>query len=335
MISVASSHTVLGRHAEALKLFEETWSLQKTHLGLDHPDTLRGMNGVAVSYANLGRHVDAVKLYEKTLELERAKLGSDHPDTFQTMYNLAISYAALGRQMDALQLREEALALHKAKLGPDHPRTLMSMNSVAWSYAALGRHADALKLHEETLALQKARLGPDHRDTLLTMWGVAHNLVKLGRDAEALPVIDECLGRVTSKIVAPQLLRCVIDLRMQHFEQAGDAAGCQQTAEMWENLKRTDADSLYKAACLRAVTAAAYRAADKSSTSIQQAEAEADRAMAWLRQAVAEGYQNGARLKEDKNLDALRERADFAKLITALQASPSGMGVRQPANMAK
>jgi serine/threonine protein kinase len=327
MYNLAISYAVLGRQAEALALREETLALMKATLGPDHPDTLRGMNGLACSYAALSRHADAVKLYEETLALQKAMLGPDHPDTFQTMYNLAISYAALGRHSDALELREETLALHKARLGPEHPRTLMSMNNVASSYAAVGRYADALKLYEETLALQKARLGPDHPDTLSSMSGVAQTLVKLNRGAEALPVIDECARRAMATTAAPRLLPCLMDLRLRHFEKTRDAAGCRQTAEMWENLKRTDADSLYRAACVRAVTAAVVRAADTFGDGGREADAEADQAMAWLKQAVAAGYSNAAHLKQDRDLDALRGRADFLKLVTCWKSSEAEHGI--------
>jgi tetratricopeptide (TPR) repeat protein len=195
----------------------------------------------------------------------------------------------------------------------------MSMNNVAWSYAALGRHAEALQLYEKTLRLQKAGLGPDHPDTLWSTWGVADSLVKLNRAAEALPLIDEAIPYAAAG-TTPRLLRSLIDLRLRYCEKAGDARGCRQTAEMWENLKFTDAKSLYRAGRLRAVTGAVIRAADTSSVGGKQAEAEADRAMAWLKQAVAAGYKNAARLKQDRDLDALRDRTDFAKLITRLEA---------------
>jgi serine/threonine protein kinase/tetratricopeptide (TPR) repeat protein len=318
MYSLANSYNVLGRHTDALKLRKETLALMKANFGPDHPETYRSLNGLAVSCAHLGRHADALQLYEKTLALQKARLGADHPDTFQTMYNLAISYAALGRHTDALKLREETLALHKARLGPEHPRTLMSMNNVAWSYAALGRHADALKLYEKTLALQKAGLGPDHPDTLWSMWGVAHNLVKLNRGAEAMPLIDEWAKHARASTSSP-LLRCLMNLRLRHYEKARNAEGCRQTAEMWENLKRTDGNSLYNAACLRAVTAAVIRVADMSPAGGKQSDDEADRAMAWLRQAVAAGYRNAVHMKQDKDLDALRERADFMKLLMRLE----------------
>src|SRR5262249_20608110 len=145
-----------------------------------------------------------------------------------------------------------------------------------------GRHADALKLCEETLSLRRAKLGPDHPDTLLSMGGVAESLVKLDRGPEAVPVIDDCVQRATGKVVHPHLLPGLMVLRLRLFEKARDAVGCGQPAEMWETLKRADADSLYNAACMRAVTAAVLRAADMSPEGGKQADAEADRAVAWL-----------------------------------------------------
>ena len=88
---------------------------------------------------------------------------------------------------------------------------------------------------------------------------------------------------------------------------------------MWESLRRTDAAGLYNAARMRAVTAAVLRAADRSPEGGKQADAEADRAMAWLTQAVAAGYKNAAHMAQDKDLDTLRDRADFTKLVMMLE----------------
>ena len=200
MNNLAMSYAALGRHAEALKLHEETLALKKSKLGPDHPDTLSSMNNLAISYAALGRHAEALKLRGETLTLRKAKLGPDHPDTLTSMNNLAVSYADLGRQAEALKLREETLALRKAKLGPDHPDTLKSMNNLAISYADLGRHAEALKLYEETLALRKAKLGPDHPDTLYSMNNLAVSYAALGRQAEALKLHEETLALRKAKL---------------------------------------------------------------------------------------------------------------------------------------
>jgi serine/threonine protein kinase/tetratricopeptide (TPR) repeat protein len=311
----------LGRRADALRLREETLALQQATLGPDDPDTLWSMYSLANSYTVLGRHAEALQLREEALALQKARLGLDHPDTLRGMNGLACTYADLGRQTKAVELYEQTLALQKAALGPDHPDTFQTMYNLANRYAALGRHDDALKLREETLDLHKAKLGPDHPRTLASMRVVAESLLALDRGAEAVPILDDCLRRAAGKTIHPCLLTGVMVLRLRCFEKAGDAAGCRQTAEMWEDLKRTDADSLYNAARLRAVTAVVFRAADTSPAGSEQADAEADRAMAWLRQAAAAGYKNAAHVKQDKDLDALRDRADFAKLVTVLEGT--------------
>ena len=321
MNNLATSYYALGRHTEALKLREEALALQKAKLGPDHPYTLASMNNLARSYAALGRQAEALKLYEETLVLRKAKHGPDHPETLWSMNNLATSYADLGRHAEALKLGEETLALRKAKLGPDHPDTLLSMYNLAVSYAALGRQAEALKLREETLALQKAKLGPDHPNTLLSMYSLAQSLVDLDRPSESVAIIDDCLRRVEGKVVDPRLVPFALELRLRACAKQKDASGCRQTAELWEKLDRKDAGSLYNAACYRAVTAGVLRADDRTPHAGEQADAEADIAMGWLAKAVAAGYdapQHLANMARDRDLDALRDRADFRRLLGEL-----------------
>ena len=235
------------------------------------------------------------------------------------MTNLANSYGGDGRQADALKLREQTVALQKVKLGPDHPDTLMGMHNLANSYAKLERGPDALKLNEETLARRKVKLGVNHPDTLSSMWSVASNLIKLDRGVEALPIIDECLARAVGRQVHRNFHQ-VAEMRLRHFEQLGDAAGCRATAEMWEKLKRTDADSFYWAACFRAVTAKLTKGATTSGVdAMRVADEQADLAMAWLGKAVAAGYKDVDNLRMTKDLDAVRDRDDFKRLILEVE----------------
>jgi hypothetical protein len=136
-----------------------------------------------------------------------------------------------------------------------------------------------------------------------------------------VPVIDDCVHRAAGKDVDPRLLPAVADLRLRHFEKVKDPAGCRQTAEMWEKLNRTDFDSLYNAACYRAVTAAVIRSA-RGADVAGLAREEDDRAMAWLNQAVVAGYDDAHHMEQDEDLDALRDRDDFQKLLSELAAKP-------------
>jgi serine/threonine protein kinase/tetratricopeptide (TPR) repeat protein len=316
--SLAVTYAGLGRYADAAKLHEETLALRRTKFGPDHPETLYTMSNLAITYSEMDRISEALQLHEETLALKRVALGPDHPSTLLTMNHLANCYIWADREADALNLREETLALQTAKLGPDHPATLWTRHNLGASYRNLERNADALRLDQETLALRRAKLGPNHPETLLSLWSLAKDLFNLDRGAEAVATIDDCLRRAVGQRVHKNFPN-VAGLRLHYFEEAEDAAGCRATAEIWEKQERTDAASLYQAACCRAVTAKVLRATDSSPATVHQADQEADRAIAWLKQAVAAGYKDVTKLDEDEDLEALRDRADFQKLLAELE----------------
>jgi hypothetical protein len=244
--------------------------------------------------------------------------------------NLAVSYSNLGRHAEALKLDEQTLALCKTRVGHDHPQTLVVMEYLAIDYQNLDRNVEALKLREERLALTRAKFGPDDPATLNCMGGIAESLVRCDRGSEAVPLIDDCVRRAEGKAVDPALLPTLFDQRLRHFEKNQDSSRCRDTAQMWEQLNRTDPVSLYSAACYRAVTAAVLRAKDESDEAGQSVTAEADQAMDWLAKSVTAGYSDVSHIEKDKDLDALREREDFKKLLEELQVKQkrtSGRGV--------
>lgn len=312
-----------GRDDEALKLREQTLAMQKIKLGKYHPDTLQSMLALASCYAMLGREEEALRMGEETLALQKTKLGIDHPDTLASMNNLSNSYSDLGRHEEALKLREGAMNLWKTKFGPDHMSTLWAMHSLGSSYLDVGRLNDALKLFEQTLALQKIKLGPNHENTLLSMSWILQTLARLDRLSEALPIIDDFLQRAAGKDIYPGFVFDAIDLRFRHFAKLKDPRGCHETALMWERLNETDADSLYYAACLRAITAGIFKTIGDSDVAAQQTANEAEQAMQWLRQAIDAGFDDADQIKEDEDLDVLRDRNDFQQILKRLEEQQS------------
>jgi len=319
MMNLSNSYAAFGRHEDALKLDEETLALAKAAPDAADLNTLDISSNLALSYSEVGRFQDAVKILADTVESSKIKFGAKHPTTLTFMHNLAKGYADLKQYAQAVKLDEEVLALQRINPGPDHPDTLQTIYSLANHLGSLERYAEALKLHGEALALRKVKLGLDHKNTLFSMWGVAANLIKLGRDAEAIPIIDECLERAARTPVNEEFSG-LVDLRLRHFVKARDAAGCRATAELWEKMQLRSGGSLLSAARYRAVTAAIIGATDNSADGAKRAAAEADQAMAWLQKAVAAGFKNVADLKQNKDLEALRERADFRKLVSGLEA---------------
>jgi serine/threonine protein kinase/tetratricopeptide (TPR) repeat protein len=313
--NLADAYFNLGRRAEALELREQVLSLRKEQLGAHHPKSVDSMGKLADSYADAGRHAEARVLREQTLELYKGTLGRNHPLSLFAMMRVADSYNDIGRHVEAVQLHKVTLNLFKAEIGHDHPHTLECMHNLACGHAALGRHADALMLREETLALRKVKLGPDHPDTLKTMLSLADSLVRLKRGEEAVAVIDECVNRAASTRVDASLTLAALELRLRHFQNTHDGAGCSATAEKWETLGRTDPDSLFTAARMRAVTAKVIR--DTMPSAGEDPIRHANLAMEWLTKAVAAGYNDVSVIQNDADLDVIRTRDDFKKLHSA------------------
>jgi tRNA A-37 threonylcarbamoyl transferase component Bud32 len=322
--NLASIYAQLDRQDEALALRKEVLEVRLAKLGPDHPDTLFSMNNLANSYQMQRQPEKALELRKTVLERRKAILGPDHEDTLWAMYNLAGTYATLGRTEDALRLFEDLLAKRTATLGRDHLDTVDCLSNVAVCYHRLGRDDKALQFHEETWRLRKARLDADHPLTLDSMANVADTYSYLSRDSEALELHEKALKLRQAKL-GPKHRDTIASFwavaggRIRKFEKARDVQGCRATAEMCENQSPTTPDGLYTIACYRGVTAAVLRTTDKSPEAARQADAEADKAMAWLKKAITAGYRDVANMKTDRDLDALRDRADFQKLFADLQ----------------
>jgi tetratricopeptide (TPR) repeat protein len=99
----------------------------------------------------------------------------------------------------------------------------------------------------------------------------------------------------------------------------GAVAAYRAAAAALENKNSADAGSLYNTVCCRALIAAA-QAQTGGPDAARLAQEEADRAMAWLTKAVAAGFADAALLSQDADLDFLRDREDFHKLLADVEA---------------
>ena len=142
----------------------------------------------------------------------------------------------------------------------------------------------------------------------------------LGRHAEALKLHGETLALRKAKLGPdhPDTLtsmRAVAASLVAAHRGAEAVAVIREAMATCEKLRRTDPDGLYEAACFRAVSATVFRATDKSASAAR----DADRAMDWLTQAVAAGYKDAPKMQTDTDLDALRGREDFKRLLAELE----------------
>ena len=103
----------------------------------------------------------------------------------------------------------------------------------------------------------------------------------------------------------------------------GDRPAALAAATKRRDLGWDPAADAYQAAWTLAWCVPIVEKDDKLDAPKRQAEMQfyADQAMAMLRDAVAKGYKDVEHMKKDKDLDPLREREDFKKLVAELEAA--------------
>lgn len=318
--SLSNNLYALERHAEALELRRELLPVVRETYGHAHLETLHAQHNLAASYLAQGRFEEALQEFQQVMKSYESRY-STHPDALLVRTNLGICLGRLGRHDEALAEQENAWQLRIKLLGPDHPETLQSMINVAAGHANLGRLEKALEIAQQALPLLEKRRGPSHPETLFCLANSALFLMDLGRDEEALPLFDECWQRAVAQPGTRQLLPTLHTRRLQIHAKRLDVDQCRKAAEMWEALGPQDAEQLYLAACSRAVTAGviANSPADQAGDAAAGVEAERNRAMNWLQQAVTAGFRDMTRLKTDPALDSLRHREDLQQLVSGLE----------------
>ena len=103
----------------------------------------------------------------------------------------------------------------------------------------------------------------------------------------------------------------------------GDRSAALAAATKRRDLGWHPATDAYEAACMLARCVPIVEKDDKLAAAKRQAEMRfyADQAMTMLREGLAKGYQNIEQMKKDKELDPLREREDFKKVVAELEAA--------------
>jgi serine/threonine-protein kinase len=345
--ALAGSHNNLGLLVEPLGRRREAESEYRRALALceqlaaDFPtvpeyrqNLAKNHNNLGNLLADLGKWPAAEAEYRRALAL-RGQLAADFPTIPEYRRDLAKSHNSLGVLLSDLGKRSEAEAEYRRALAlceqlvADFPTVPAYTVELGGSYCNFGklvrdRGEPAASLDWYAKACAALRPVLDKEPRLVTArfflrnahGGRARALDRLGRYAEAVPDWEQALALNHEK---PRDGWFRLQ-RAASLARAGQQA--QATAAVDEVLQRgnTNSGTLYDAACVYALAAAQAAKDAPPNTSSLGAEQYARRAMTLLRQAVQKGYKDAAHMKKDSDLDPLRQRADFQKLLQDLIA---------------
>jgi tetratricopeptide (TPR) repeat protein len=169
-----------------------------------------------------------------------------------------------------------------------------SHESMGWVLKQTGKPAEALAAFERAIAIMQ----------------------KL---ADANPSVTQWQSELAFN------LSMVGGLHLKAGRTAEAVASLRRAVANWMRLSSRTPRDLYNLSCSHAKLAD-LAAEPGSGMTAAEGQAESDRAMEWLRQAVAAGYRKLSIMRTDTDLDPLRSRPDFRLLIMDLEfpADPFG-----------
>src|SRR5262249_39728265 len=115
MHKLAASYEAVGRHAEALKIREDTLARRKAALGPEDPRTLMSMSALACSYIVLGRQAEALALRREAITL-REKRVTKYPGDFANRVELGGLHGTLGNALRRNAQSTESLTAYARAL---------------------------------------------------------------------------------------------------------------------------------------------------------------------------------------------------------------------------
>jgi serine/threonine protein kinase/tetratricopeptide (TPR) repeat protein len=334
-----------GRTAAAEELFQEALALRRTLADGDARNQLY-QEELAQTYADLGnlyrdgRRFDAAaEAHQKSLAIVR-RLNETHPELPQYQSDVAAGYQNLGQvyadqgqAAEAEKAYRQAVALQR-QLVAKQPEVVRFADGLANTCIALGllakdktQAAAGLKWSDEAIAtlvpvLRKAPRDGTIRASLQNAYNCRARMLRwLGRHLEAADAWDQAVQLFPQKQGSEgyRLARACARAR------GGDHAAAVAEAGEVAAQPGLTGDALYNLACVYSLASAAARGDAKlpPAERDQRPEQYAARAVEFLARTRDAGYFKSAdairHMKEDSDLDLLRQRADFRNLAAAIE----------------
>ncbi|WP_406694721.1 serine/threonine-protein kinase [Singulisphaera sp. Ch08] len=334
-----------GRESEGERSLERSLELCEA-LSAENPNDADDRFAVAAAAGELGyARARTGRITEGLLSLGRERdilerLVGEHPDHDLYRNQLALNYGQLGEiQADAGQISEalysqEQAAAHLGRLATDQPEVAVYRRRLGQAetdtgrlLSDSGRPSEALPHLERSLSILEQVAGEvpavsSYQRAVAECYDVMGAAqAKLGRRDEATRSLAR--ARATQKrLIAdhPDFIAYQADLAENYlwtgvvYQDSGrpvDALREFSNARALLGRMAPGIDSLYALACIETRLIPLTGPAERG--------AQADRAMAALRRAVARGYRGVDALRTDPSFDSLRSRPDFQGLLLDLQ----------------
>jgi serine/threonine protein kinase len=196
---IGEAYSSLGLEQNRLLHIERAHVLCRTHLGLDHEDTIASMRRLALAYSWVARYQDAIALRQQVLEMMNSRFGPDDPKTLECIRDLGEACQMGGQWDRSVPLFERLLKKQQIVCGPSDRATLGTMHKLAMNYGQVDRFAESIALHEQLLESLQSINGPEHESTTWPMMTLSRTCQRSGRLDRAEQLLREVLKHIAKR----------------------------------------------------------------------------------------------------------------------------------------
>jgi tetratricopeptide (TPR) repeat protein/tRNA A-37 threonylcarbamoyl transferase component Bud32 len=365
---LANSHNNLGALLKKMDKMTEAEAEHRISMALletlaeDNPGVPEYRSMLALSHDNLGKSLaDRGNLIESAIEHRKAmailrKLADDNPTVVSFRGTLASSHVSLGIQLWSVDKKEaeieirEALALYQ-ELVDGNPTVPRFRSELAITHINLGivltstgELTDAEAEYRKALALQQKLADdqpdlPDYQNNLANTQTILAGLLRnSGRRVLARAACERARALQQTLVkdypngtdycggLAQTYLRSG-QVQVDDGDLAAASATWRRAIALHDGLKSPNGELSFSRSCCHAALAG-IAGRPGSGVSAEEGRDESDRAMSWLRRAVALDYRDPDTYRRETALDPLRDRNDFRLLMMdlAMPADPFARG---------
>jgi tetratricopeptide (TPR) repeat protein len=362
---LAESHGLLGQISwmmheweEYLRHAEQALELQQKLVEAKPGDSSRrqklaeASNGLGIALRNRDRFTEALRAYQTAIEIyEKEALANSGDASLHD--RLAITHNNKGILLNwmekfelavtefakAVEVEQRAIDANPAVSSYKNNQAFFSKN-LGDALKKVGRSEEALQAYQRGFkTLEALAIGRPANLTYAANLARSHAaigsvLVIQGKPQAALPEFDKAT-RIYRKRANPSATWWRSELAyiarqrgiaLQKLGQSSEAVKAyRESLTLLEVLAKPEPVDIYHMACSYALIheVALEKGSDPTSA---DAVAAGEQAMSTLRRAIAAGYRYPSYMRKDTDLDSLRKRSDFQKLLTDLEKNAKASG---------
>ena len=331
-VKLGEAHTLFGDAQDGLNACLEALKIGNA-IAAEDPQNPFVQTDLSVVYDNigfahkdLGNSTEALEAYNKSLSIRKALVDAN-PESRQIQRDITVAYNNIGKlhrdignTAEALQAFQATMAISK-KLAEENRNDgqaqqdlVIDYYNVASMHEANDDYATAAEFYELALQLANQMIAADQYADVMR-----GNLESLKESISLARLADTALGDWDLLMQAPEEeLPALLSLRGAKFSQVGRLEEAAQAANKLCEYDSATSNQLYNAACILALATASIDPAiedDASEAKQQQRTAWIEQSLAALKRSIEAGFDDFEHIRNDSDLDAIRETPEFQELL--------------------